>query len=103
MRLRTSTSVSYTHLGSLRSTLDYDLQRRVNELALRHNRRNRGNKINNLAVVVMDVKSGEVLAYVGNVYDPADRSEGTSVDVVRAPRSSGSGLKPCLLYTSRCV
>lgn len=52
--------------GSLRSTLDYDLQRRVNELALRHNRRNRGNKINNLAVVVMDVKSGEVLAYVGN-------------------------------------
>lgn len=85
--------------GSLRSTLDYDLQRRVNELALRHNRRNRGNKINNLAVVVMDVKSGEVLAYVGNVYDPADRSEGTSVDVVRAPRSSGSVLKP-LLYAA---
>ena len=54
---------------------------------------------NNLAVVVMDVKSGEVLAYVGNVYDPADRSEGTSVDVVRAPRSSGSVLKP-LLYAA---
>lgn len=47
----------------------------------------------------MDVKSGEVLAYVGNVYDPADRSEGTSVDVVRAPRSSGSVLKP-LLYAA---
>ena len=46
-----------------------------------------------------DVESGEVLAYVGNVYDPADRTEGTSVDVIPAPRSSGSVLKP-LLYAA---
>lgn len=85
--------------GSLRSTLDYDLQRRVNDLAKRYNRRYRGNRINNLAVVVMDVRSGEVLSYVGNVYDRADRSEGTSVDVIPAPRSSGSVLKP-LLYAA---
>lgn len=85
--------------GSLRSTLDYDLQSRVNDLARRYNKRYRGNKINNMAIVVMDVGSGEVLAYVGNVYDPADRSEGTSVDVIPAPRSSGSVLKP-LLYAA---
>lgn len=82
--------------GSLRSTLDYDLQHRVNELARRYNGQYRGNRINNLAVVVMDVRSGGVLAYVGNVYDPADRKEGTSVDVIPAPRSSGSVLKPML-------
>ena len=80
--------------GSLRSTLDYDLQSRVNDLARRYNKRYRGNKINNMAIVVMDVESGEVLAYVGNVYDPADRTEGTSVDVDSRPRSSGSVLKP---------
>ena len=85
--------------GSLRSTLDYDLQSRVNDLARRYNKRYRGNKINNMAIVVMDVGSGEVLAYVGNVYDPADRTEGTSVDVIPAPRSSGSVLKP-LLYAA---
>ena len=85
--------------GSLRSTLDYDLQSRVNDLARRYNKRYRGNKINNMAIVVMDVESGEVLAYVGNVYDPADRTEGTSVDVIPAPRSSGSVLKP-LLYAA---
>ncbi len=82
--------------GALRSTLDADLQSRVNALARRYNGQYRGNKINNLAVVVMDVRSGEVLAYVGNVYDPADRSAGTSVDVIPAPRSSGSVLKPIL-------
>ena len=33
------------------------------------------------------------------MYDPADRTEGTSVDVIPAPRSSGSVLKP-LLYAA---
>ena len=56
--------------GALRSTLDADLQGRVNALARRYNAQYRGNRINNLAVVVMDVRSGEVLAYAGNVYDP---------------------------------
>ncbi|WP_295940663.1 penicillin-binding protein 1C [uncultured Alistipes sp.] len=82
--------------GEFRSTLDYDLQYRVNELARRYNRQYRGNKINNLAIVVMDVRTGEVLSYVGNVYNPEDKNQGTNVDVVRAPRSSGSVLKPIL-------
>lgn len=85
--------------GALRSTLDHDLQQRVDAIARRFNKQYRGNRINNLAIVVMDVVSGEVFAYVGNVYDPTDRSEGTAVDVVQAPRSSGSVLKP-LLYAA---
>ena len=68
--------------GALRSTLDADLQGRVNALARRYNAQYRGNRINNLAVVVMDVRSGEVLAYAGNVYDP-----GTGV---REPASTSS-------------
>lgn len=43
--------------GALRSTLDADLQGRVNALARRYNAQYRGNRINNLAVVVMDVRS----------------------------------------------
>lgn len=88
--------LSKRRTGILRSTLDYDLQSRVNSLAKRYNEQYRGNKINNLAVVVMDVHSGEVLAYVGNVYDPKDKTSGTSVDVIPARRSSGSVLKPIL-------
>lgn len=82
--------------GILHSTLDEGLQARVNDIARRYNERYKGNKINNLAVVVMDVRSGEVLAYVGNVYNPDDSNQGSNVDVIRAPRSSGSVLKPIL-------
>ncbi len=43
--------------------------------------------------------SGEVLAYVGNQWPPAVSEHGEHVDVIPAPRSTGSVLKP-LLYAS---
>jgi penicillin-binding protein 1C len=46
----------------------------------------------NGACLVMDTESGEVRAYVGNVRSP----EAADVDIVTAPRSSGSILKPFL-------
>lgn len=53
------------------------------------------NEIHNMAVVVMDVNSGNVLGYVGNT-NCSDEGSGSSVDVIMAPRSTGSILKPFL-------
>ncbi|MBL0125936.1 MAG: hypothetical protein IPP83_00470 [Flavobacteriales bacterium] len=55
----------------------------------------RANEVHNAAVLVMDVETGEVLAYMGNQPD-ADADHAGMVDVVRAQRSTGSLLKPFL-------
>ncbi|RMF27111.1 MAG: penicillin-binding protein 1C, partial [Bacteroidetes bacterium] len=86
---------SVTRQRRFRSTLDGNLQQAALELAERHERRLKANQIHNLAFVVLDLSSGEVLAYVGNAPHAGDEHQGW-VDVVRAPRSSGSILKPFL-------
>jgi penicillin-binding protein 1C len=81
------------------STLDYDLQLRINELLKRYNIRYRANDINNIAALVLDVKKGSVICYAGNIYQPENAALESHVDMIRAPRSPGSTLKP-LLYAS---
>lgn len=49
--------------------------------------------IQNLAILVLDTQSGEVLAYVGN---SAQTKAQHAVDMIQARRSSGSVLKPFL-------
>lgn len=83
----------------LRSSLDGELQENVNDILLRHHHQFKANGINNAAALVLDVETGLALAYVGNVYDPADPEMESYVDVIQAPRSSGSTLKP-LLYAA---
>lgn len=78
-----------------RTTVDIDLQRRVIEILQRRHQIYRGNGIHNLAAVVLDVANGDVLAYVGNVAN-AGKEHGESVDIIAAPRSTGSILKPYL-------
>lgn len=78
------------------TTIDPVLQEHVNHTVLRYNKRYRANKVENLAVLVADVHTGEILAYCGNVFDGNDPRPGGSVDVIQAPRSSGSTLKPFL-------
>lgn len=77
------------------STLNVELQRQVNEILERRQSILAGNGIHNIAALVLDVKEGEVLAYVGNVVG-AGEEHGEQVDVIKAPRSSGSILKPVL-------
>ena len=43
-----------------------------------------------------DVRTGETLAYIGNA-NPDNKRPGSEVEIIRAPRSTGSILKP-LLY-----
>jgi penicillin-binding protein 1C len=45
------------------------------------------------------LKQGATIAYAGNIYHPEDTSLESNVDVISAPRSPGSTLKP-LLYAA---
>jgi penicillin-binding protein 1C len=79
----------------VRSSIDRELQRRVEIIVEDHHRRLRANQIDNVAALVLDVETGEALSYVGNIQDGAGRHE-AAVDMVAAPRSTGSILKPFL-------
>lgn len=86
------------HSGKpFRSTLQADLQRRVVELVKMHHGQLKQNEIHNMAALVMDIETREVLAYVGNA--PGGKEHGEDVDIVRRERSTGSLLKP-LLFAS---
>lgn len=80
----------------VRTTVDLNLQKDVEAIAKRRNDELRIHGIHDLAIVVIDVQSGEVIAYCGNANSSVKRA-GVCVDVARARRSSGSLLKP-LLY-----
>src|SRR5690606_20664326 len=79
------------------TTIDLALQERVNHLAWNYYNQYKQNEIYNLAVLVVDVATRNVLAYVGN--SPTDFAHKKDVDIITAPRSTGSILKP-LLYAS---
>lgn len=80
----------------IRTTLNLHLQRETTRLLSQHVQKLSGNNIFNAAAIVGEVKTGKVLAYVGNTPNLADRKHGNHVDIIRAPRSSGSILKPFL-------
>lgn len=90
------------HLNSTRvkTTLKQTLQAHVQALLQRYQPHFKSNGINNAAALVLDVESGNTLAYVGNIIDPSNNPESEShVDMIPALRSPGSILKP-LLYAS---
>ncbi|NAS31138.1 penicillin-binding protein 1C [Flavobacteriaceae bacterium R38] len=76
------------------TTIDEQLQENVNTIVRQHHEVLKQNEIHNGAVLVLDVKTREVLAYVGNT--PTDKNHQKDVDVINAPRSTGSVLKPFL-------
>lgn len=84
------------HQTSIRTTVQLPLQQKVVDILNRHHAYFKANGIDNAAALVLDVETGNTLAYVGNVSDSGNESE---VDVIPAPRSPGSTLKP-LLYAS---
>lgn len=81
----------------IQSTIDADLQNKINEIVRKHHSIQKGNQVNNMAVVVAEIPSKKVRAYVGNVLGEDSLIHGNLVDVIQAARSSGSILKP-LLY-----
>lgn len=79
----------------VQSTLDITLQKQAEQVVQRHHELLRQNQIHNAAAVIADVRTGAVKAYIGNTQE-ASRAHENSVDVVTAPRSTGSILKPFL-------
>ncbi len=77
------------------STIDKDLQIQIEGLLDRWNDEFSRSDIRNIAALVIDVQSNEVLVYCGNVRFE-DKKSGNQVDVIRSPRSTGSILKPFL-------
>jgi penicillin-binding protein 1C len=80
-----------------RSTLDADLQAQATDILVRHSASLAADRVHNAAALMIDVDTGEVLVYIGNVPAVGEAPHHNHVDVIRAPRSTGSTLKP-LLY-----
>ncbi|MCX6267439.1 MAG: penicillin-binding protein 1C [Bacteroidetes bacterium] len=78
------------------TTIDINVQNRVSDILDLHSIQLRANEIHNAAALVLDVNSGNVLAYVGNIPGETARDHGNNVDIITAPRSTGSILKPFL-------
>jgi penicillin-binding protein 1C len=75
------------------SDIDYALQQQINQIAKQHAKHLSHNQIENLAILVLDVPTRKVIAYMGN--NP-NSSQDPYVDVIQQPRSAGSIFKPFL-------
>jgi penicillin-binding protein 1C len=83
----------------IRTSINTALQQQVNDILEQHHQVLKANDINNIAAIVLDVETGATLAYAGNISHREDPQMESDVDVINAPRSPGSTLKP-LLYAS---
>ncbi len=81
--------------AKVRTDINAQLQKQVNKTIDRHYNQLKFNEIHNAAAIVIDVETGSIIAYVGNVIN-AGKEHGRSVDIITAPRSTGSILKPFL-------
>ena len=89
------TYVSKAHEGErIRSTVPLSLQEKVNQLVAGYYSHYSQSEIYNIAALVVEVKSRKIVAYVGNT--PTDAEHQKDVDIIHAPRSTGSVLKPFL-------
>ncbi len=86
---------SYPYAQNIVTTIDAPTQSKVAELTANYSRALKLHNIHNAAVIVVDNRNREVLAYVG-APDFFDRQHAGQVDGVRALRSPGSALKPFL-------
>ena len=83
------------HKNKIATTLNINYQKRANTIIEKYNNIYKRNNINNLAALVLEVRTGNVTIYVGNADFSSDTRE-KAVDMIRANRSTGSVLKPFL-------
>ncbi len=78
----------------IRTSVNINHQKNVNQIVSETYKELKQNHIYNAAVIVLDVHTRKVLAYVGNT--PTDKAHQKDVDIITSPRSTGSILKPFL-------
>lgn len=76
------------------TTLDSELQKAVKGKVQRHHLNMKENYVHNAAALVIEIATGNVMAYIGNV--ETEGHEGQYVDIITSQRSTGSLLKPIL-------
>jgi penicillin-binding protein 1C len=79
-----------------KTTIKKTTQIRAHNIIQRHNHILSQNDIHNAAALILEVNTGDVLAYIGNVAGNDNNIHGHFVDVITSPRSTGSLLKPYL-------
>lgn len=84
-----------TETGGLQvtTTLDYDIQKKAEEIVKEEIEKLKGYKVGNGAAVVTDPKTGEILAMVGSK-DYFDEENDGNFNAAVAKRQPGSSLKP---------
>ncbi len=87
--------LQYPEQAVIRTTIDAELQRTAEQIVSEYSRQLQSLGIRHAAVLIVENDGGKVRAYVGSP-DFFDRKHAGQVDGVRAPRSSGSILKPFL-------
>ncbi len=83
----------------LNTTIDESLQIRTLEILKNHKPFLESNHIYNASCLVLDIDTGNVLAYVGNT-PKSKKQRGQDVDIIQSSRSTGSILKPFLYAAS---
>ncbi len=90
------TQLYLTHPGTrTQSTINKGLQLQADEVLARWNTEFSQNGIHNIAALIVDIQTNEVLTYSGNIRFEQQYAA-NQVDVIQAPRSTGSILKPFL-------
>jgi len=90
-------SIKEGHGGErIKTTLDVYLQAQTLSIVERYREKYAANKVHNAAVLVVEVETGDVLAYVGNTNETYRPEYGCQVDIITSARSTGSILKPFL-------
>jgi penicillin-binding protein 1C len=79
----------------IKTTVQFSIQERLNQIAKNYYNQYQQNEVYNLAILVVEVETRNIIGYVGNA--PTDKNHQKDVDIISAPRSTGSILKP-LLY-----
>lgn len=79
----------------IKTTINKNLQVKINQIVDIQLRRLKASEVNNCAVLVLDVETGNAKAYVGNAINTGG-NHGARVDIIQANRSTGSALKPIL-------
>ncbi len=80
---------------NINTTIDYNYQIALSDLVNRYGEMYKNQGVYNAGAIIVETETQKVVAYVGNTEDRLAKHE-NHVNIITAPRSSGSTLKPFL-------